>query len=62
MRELTPEVLNAIYEAGCGDALICIRGDLAYADFCREADSLPKAVSSAVRNVEAAGFRATWEG
>ena len=57
--ELTPEVLDALYEAGCDDALIGMRDGTAYAEFCREADSLPQAVSSAVKNVETAGFTAT---
>ena len=57
VRELTPEVLDALYEAGCDDALIGMRDGTAYAEFCREADSLPQTVSSAVKNVETAGVR-----
>ena len=52
---LTPEVLDAFYEAGCDDALIGMRQGIAYADFCREADTIREAARSAVRDVEAAG-------
>ena len=55
VRELTREVLDAFYEAGCDDALIGMRDGTAYADFCREADSFNEAVFSAIRDVEKAG-------
>ena len=61
VRELTREVLDALYEAGCDDALIGMRDGVAYADFCREADSFPRAVASATRSVEAAGVGAKVE-
>ena len=54
--ELTPEVLDALYEAGCDDALIGMRDGTAYAEFCREADSFQKAVLSAINNVETMGL------
>ncbi len=56
--ELTVEVLDAFYEAGCDDALIGTRDGVAYADFCREADSFRQAVLSAIRDVESAGVGA----
>jgi hypothetical protein len=59
--ELTREVLDAFYEAGSDDALIGMRDGVAYADFCREADSLPEALLSAIRDVEAAGVGARVE-
>jgi hypothetical protein len=59
--ELTPGVLDTLYEAGCDDALIGMREGTAYAEFCREADSFQQAVLSAVKNVETAGFRAIYE-
>jgi hypothetical protein len=55
--ELTRDVLDAFYEAGCDDALIGIRDGVAYADFCREADSRQDAVLSAIRDVEMAGVK-----
>ena len=58
VRELTVEVLGAFYAAGCDDALIGMRDGVAYADFCREADSFDQAALSAVRDVESAGVGA----
>ena len=48
-------MLDAFYEAGCDDALIGIRDGIAYADFCREADSFPQALLSAMQDVQTAG-------
>jgi len=56
--DLTVEVLDAFYEAGCDDALIGRRDGVAYADFCREADSFNQAALSAIRDVESAGVGA----
>jgi hypothetical protein len=61
VRELTPEVLDAFFEAGCDDALIGVRDAVAYAEFCREAGSFREAVFSAIRDVEAAGVGARVE-
>lgn len=61
VRELTVEVLDAFYAGGCDDALIGMRGGVAYADFCREADSFRQAVFSAMRDVELAGVGAKVE-
>jgi hypothetical protein len=61
VQELTPELLDAFYEAGCDDALIGMRDGKAYAEFCREAESLPEAVASAMKDVEATGFTAIHE-
>ena len=61
VRELTRDVLDALYEAGCDDALVGMRDGVAYAEFCREADSFPEAVLSAIRDVEAAGAGAKVE-
>jgi hypothetical protein len=52
--ELTREVLDAFYEAGCDDALIGMRDGIAYAEFCREANSFREAVLSAIGDVESA--------
>ena len=60
VHELTPEVLDAFYEAGCDDALIGMRNGVAYADFCRESASLSDAVLSATQDVRTAGFGATF--
>src|ERR1700722_3525504 len=55
--ELTREVLEAFYEAGSDDALIGIRDGIAFAEFCREADSFQEALLSAIRDVEQAGAK-----
>lgn len=52
---------DALYESGCDDALICAYGNSVYAEFDREADSLDKAISSAVENIESAGIGAIVE-
>jgi len=59
--ELSREVLDAFYEAGCDDALIGTRDGVAYAEFCREAASLSQALLSAIRDVEKAGVGARVE-
>ena len=59
VQELNREVLDAFYEAGCDDALIGMRDGVAYADFCREADSRQEAVLSATQDVRKTGFGAT---
>jgi len=46
---------NALYEAGCDDALICVVGGAIFLDFDREAHSFEEAVKSAVLNIEKAG-------
>lgn len=48
------EHLDALYEAGCGDALIGERDGVFFAEFDRTAGSLAVAVGSALQQVEAA--------
>jgi hypothetical protein len=52
---LTEEVQDALFVAGCDDALLGERGGGLYLDFDRSAASLTEAVLSAVRDVEGAG-------
>jgi len=59
--ELTREVLDAFHESGCDDALIGMRDGVAYAEFCREAESFREAVLSAIGDVESAGVGVTVE-
>ncbi len=54
--ELTPELLDAFYEAGCDDALVGMRDGVAFADFCRDGASFDDAVLSALRDVKKAGI------
>jgi hypothetical protein len=58
VRELTDEITNALYEAGCDDALIGSRDGVAFLDFDREAPSFREAVLSAIAAVEKAGVEA----
>ena len=54
--EMTDDVAEALYEAGCDDCTPCSHGDESYAHFSREANSLESAVASAVANVKSAGY------
>ena len=51
---LTEELENALFEAGCDDALLGIQNGSVYLDFEREADSLRNAILTAIRQVETA--------
>jgi hypothetical protein len=46
---------DALYAAGCRDALIAVIGGVLYLDFDREGPSFAQAVNSAPDAVEAAG-------
>ncbi len=54
--ELTDEVADALYEAGCDDATVSMRSGRVYLSFDREAASMREALLSAVRDVRKAGF------
>jgi hypothetical protein len=45
-------VVDALFEAGCGDALFGRRDSVQYADFDRKSESLAAAVSLAIEEVE----------
>jgi hypothetical protein len=45
---------DALFLAGCDDAILAFRNGVAYLEFDREADTLESAVLSAVKNVERA--------
>jgi hypothetical protein len=51
---LAEQHADALFEAGCGDALFGERGGTQFADFDREADSLARAIGSAIHDVESA--------
>ena len=53
------EVANILYEAGCEDALFNSDATGVFLDFCREDESLEKAMASAIADVKKAGFDAT---
>jgi hypothetical protein len=46
---------DALYEAGCDDALVAIVDGTMLIDFDREAPDYDRAVQSAIQNVERAG-------
>ena len=50
---------DALYAAGCDDALVAVVNDRLTIDFDREAFNLDAAIGSAVRNVLDAGGRIT---
>src|SRR5438046_3313051 len=57
IKDLTPEVTDALYEAGFDDALVGMASGVPYIDVNhRQAESLEKAVRDAIRDVEKAGF------
>jgi hypothetical protein len=54
--EITDEIANAIYGAGCDDALLGVQEGAAFLDFDREAGSLEEAIFSAIRDVKNCGL------
>lgn len=58
VHELSRSVEDALYEAGCADATLCLRYGRIYADFGRESSSLQQAVLSAIQDVRRANIGA----
>jgi hypothetical protein len=56
--ELTPEVEDAVFAAGCDDAMLGMRDGVPFLDFSREAASYQDAVLSAIKDVEKANIGA----
>ncbi len=54
--ELTPEMADAIFAAGCNDATPWSSEGVVSIDFDRDAESLGDAIGSAVKDVARAGF------
>jgi hypothetical protein len=54
--EITSAVEDALFEAGCDDATLGSRGGVTYLEFDRAAESVAKAIQSAIRDVRRAGF------
>ncbi|BAS34234.1 TPA: helix-turn-helix transcriptional regulator [Klebsiella variicola] len=52
----TPGLEDALFAAGCSDALICFYGTAVYLEFDRDSESLEQAVLSAIRDVESAAL------
>ena len=55
--ELTTELEDALFEAGCDDGMLFSKNQVVYIEFDRDADSLEEAVVSAINDVESAGFQ-----
>jgi hypothetical protein len=54
---ITPEMADALFEAGCDDSTPASRDGLVLVHFDREAVSLGDALGSAVKDVEKAGYK-----
>lgn len=52
---LTEAVQDALFNAGCDDAILGERGGVLYLDFDRKGESLAHAVLAAARDVDRAG-------
>lgn len=59
VRELTSNIENALYEAGCDDATFGLQYGRLYGEFSRRASSLKEAILSAVQNISKAKIGAT---
>lgn len=57
----TPGLEDALFTAGCDDALVCFYGTAVYLEFDRESETLVQAVLTAVRDIEFAGINARVE-
>ncbi len=55
--ELTEEIADELFEAGCSDGTPGTCDGVFSIDFRREADSLEEAIRSAIANVKSAGYR-----
>jgi hypothetical protein len=53
--ELTPDIADALYDAGCNDALVGSRAGVLFAEFDRQAASSAEAIISAIRQIESSG-------
>jgi hypothetical protein len=54
--ELTEEIANQLFEAGCDDGTPGTCDGVFSIDFHREADSLETAINSAITDVRSAGY------
>jgi hypothetical protein len=56
VEEMTEEVSNALYEAGCDDGTPFSSEGVAAVGFTREANTLEDAIRSAIADVQKAGY------
>jgi hypothetical protein len=59
LNDISEELTNRLFEAGCDDTLLRCCDGVVYLDFDRDATSLADAVGSAVRDITAAGCSPT---
>ena len=52
-----PDFEDKLFKAGCDDALVCFCGSTPYLEFDRDAESAVIAISSAIEDVQSAGYR-----
>ena len=55
--ELTKDIADELFEAGCDDGTPGTREGVFSIDFHREAESLEQAIRSAIANVKTAGYQ-----
>lgn len=55
--ELTEDIADALFEAGCDDGTPGTCNGVFSIDFHREANSLEEAIRSAISNVRSAGYK-----
>lgn len=53
--DISEELANRLFEAGCDDTLLRCCDGVVYLDFDRDASTLAEAIGSAVRDIAAAG-------
>jgi hypothetical protein len=58
VNEYTEGLEDALFEAGCDDALISYKNGVVCLDFDREANSLDQAILSAIKDIETSGVGA----
>lgn len=56
--EMTPEIVDALFEAGCDDATVGMRAGRMFITFSRTSTSMKDAILSAIMNVRNAGVGA----
>ena len=54
--ELTDEITDAVYDAGCDDSLPVSTNGKVFLDFIREAPTYDEAINSAISSLRSAGF------
>ena len=57
LSESNDSIEDALFEAGCDDALLIFRDNIPYLEFDRQATSLEKAISSAIFEVKSVGAK-----